>query len=65
MLIRSNKTLEQIVTKGIELSLIEDDFSATSLMKTLGVPNQVIARVLYKQDQIRSCDLSILQQYRT
>ena len=65
MIIRKNEMLKQLVIKGIELSLKEDNFSATHMMKTQGVPNHVIARALYKQDQLRSCDLAILQHYQT
>ena len=59
---RSNKLLEEAVVKGLELSANGDDFSAVSLMKNRGVPHSVIARVLYQQDKIRSCDLLVIQQ---
>ena len=59
---RTNKLLESAVIKGLELSVKGDNFSAMSFMKDQGVPNSVIARVLYQHDQIRSCDLSVIQQ---
>ena len=62
---RTNKVLEGAVTKGIEFSLRGDDFRAVSLMINQGVPNSVIARVLYQQDRIRSCDLSVIQLLQT
>lgn len=57
MIIRSNKVLEKSVIKGLELSLNGDYFGAVILMKNQGVPNKVIARVLYER-QRRSSDLS-------
>lgn len=57
MIIRSNKVLEKSVIKGLELSLHGDYFGAVILMKNQGVPNKVIARVLYER-QRRSSDLS-------
>lgn len=62
---RMNKTLQDVVTKGIEISINEDEFRAVSLMANQGVPNSVIARVLYQHDRIRSCDLSVIQQLQT
>ena len=61
---RMNKTLQDVVIKGIEISINEDEFRAVSHMINQGVPNSVIARVLYQQDRIRSCDLSIIQQFK-
>ena len=61
---RTNKNLEDVVTKGIEISIIGDEFRALSHMVNRGVPNSVIARVLYQQEKIRSCDLSIIQQFK-
>ena len=59
---RINKHLEELVTKGIEISIIGGEFRAVSHMLNQGVPNSVIARVLYQQEKIRSCDLSVIQQ---
>lgn len=53
--------LEEIVNKGLELSLEGDYFSAVILMKNQGVPNKVIARVLYQQNERRSSDLDELE----
>jgi len=61
---RTNKSLEGVVTRGIELSLRGDEFRAVSLMINQGIPNSVIARVLYQQDRIRCCDLSIIQMFK-
>ena len=60
---RSNKHLEDIVIKGLELSLKGDNFSAVFLMKNGGVPNHVIARVLFQQEQIRSSDSLMVKQH--
>lgn len=62
MIKRTNKTLEDVVTKGIEISLNGGEFLAVSHMVNRGVPNSVIARVLYQQEKIRNCDLSVIQQ---
>ena len=59
---RINKTLQDVVTKGIEISLNGGEFLAISHMVNRGVPNSVIARVIYQQENIRSCDLSIFEQ---
>ena len=59
---RMNKTLQDVVTKGIEISLNGGEFLAISHMVNRGVPNSVIARVIYQQENIRSCDLSIFEQ---
>ena len=64
MIKRTNKNLEDVVTKGIEISLNGGEFLAVSHMVNRGVPNSVIARVLYQQDRIRSCDLSLIQQFK-
>lgn len=56
MIIRSNKTLEKAVTMGIALSLKNEAFQATYLMKKAGVPHHVIVRVLYDQNKIRDTD---------
>ena len=64
MIKRTNKNLEDVVTKGIVISINEDEFRAVSHMINQGVPNSVIARVLYQQDRIRSCDLSLIQQFK-
>ena len=61
---RINKALQDVVTTGIVISINEDEFRAVSHMINQGVPNSVIARVLYQQDRIRSCDLSIVQQFK-
>ena len=61
---RINKILEDVVTKGIVISINEDEFRSVSHMINQGVPNSVIARVLYQQDKIRSCDLSLIQQLK-
>lgn len=62
MIKRTNKNLEDVVTKGIEISLNGGEFLAVSHMVNRGVPNSVIARVLYQQEKIRNCDLSVIQQ---
>ena len=59
---RMNKILQDVVTKGIEISLNGGEFLAISHMVNRGVPNSVIARVIYQQENIRSCDLSVIQQ---
>ena len=59
---RLNKALQDVVTKGIEISVNGDEFRAVSHMVNRGIPNSVIARVLYQQEKIRSCDLSVIQQ---
>ena len=59
---RINKDLEVVVTKGIEISINGDEFLAVSYMVNRGIPNSVIARVLYQQEKIRSCDLSVIEQ---
>lgn len=64
MKIRLNKKVEEYVANGLELSLKGDNFSALSFMKNHGVPNEVIACVLYQQDQVRSSDLSIINKYK-
>ena len=61
---RMNKTLQDVVTKGIEISLNGGEFLAISQMVNRGVPNSVIARVIYHQENIRRCDLSIVQQFK-
>ena len=61
---RLNKTLQDVVTKGIEISLNGGEFLAVSHMVNRGVPNSVIARVIYQQENIRSCDLSHIQQFK-
>ena len=58
---RMNKTLQDVVTKGIEISLNGGEFLAISHMLNRGVPNSVIARVIYQQENIRSCDLSVIE----
>ena len=62
MIKRTNKNLEDVVTKGIEISLNGGEFLALSHMVNRGVPNSVIARVIYQQENIRSCDLSVIEQ---
>ena len=59
---RMNKTLQDVVTKGIEISLNGGEFLAISHMVNRGVPNSVIERVIYQQEYIRSCDLSVIEQ---
>ena len=59
---RVNKHLEAVVTKGIEISINGDEFLAVSYMANRDIPNSVIARVLYQQENIRSCDLLVIQQ---
>ena len=59
---RMNKILQDVVTKGIEISLNGGEFLAISHMVNRGVPNSVIARVIYQQENIRSCDLSVIEQ---
>ena len=59
---RINKTLQDDVTKGIEISINGDEFLAVSYMANRDIPNSVIARVLYQQENIRSCDLLVIQQ---
>ena len=59
---RINKALQDVVTKGIEISLNGGEFLAISHMVNRGVPNSVIARVIYQQENIRSCDLSVIEQ---
>ena len=59
---RMNKTLKDVVTRGIEISLNGGEFLAISHMVNRGVPNSVIARVIYQQENIRSCDLSVIEQ---
>ena len=56
MIVRSNKILEEAVTKGIALSLKNESIQATYLMKKAGVPHHVIVRVLYDQNKIRDTD---------
>lgn len=58
---RLNKALQDLVTKGIEISINGDEFLAVSYMVNRGIPNSVIARVLYQQKKIRSCDLSVIE----
>ena len=58
---RINKALQDVVTKGIEISLNGGEFLAISHMVNRGVPNSVIARVIYQQENIRSCDLSVIE----
>jgi hypothetical protein len=54
---RSNRNMEWIVTKGIEMSLKGDLFSATAFLRENGVPFNVIARVLYHPDYVRNLDV--------
>ncbi len=53
---RSNRDMEWIVTKGIEMSLIGDLFSATDFLRANGVPFNVIARVLHHPSFVRRLD---------
>lgn len=62
MIIRSNKVFEETVIKGLKLSSKGDCFSAVSFMKEQGIPNKVIARVLFQQHQTRSTDLPLIEQ---
>lgn len=63
MMPRFNKVLEETVAKALVLSHEGDDFAAVAMMKNQGVPVKVIARVLYNEHQIRSTDLSLIEQY--
>lgn len=54
---RSNKNMEWIVTKGIEMSLKGDPFSATQFLRENGVPFNVMARVLYHPEYVRNLDV--------
>ncbi|PPC93321.1 MAG: hypothetical protein CTY33_08325 [Methylotenera sp.] len=56
MIIRSNKALEETVTTGLQLFKKGECFDAVILMKNHGLPNSVIARVLYEQNRIRNTD---------
>lgn len=53
---RSNSDMESIVRKGIELFFKEDQSNAVSYLRENGVPNGIIARVLYEPDQVRKGD---------
>ena len=56
MIVRSNKTLEDVVTMGIDLSLKNEFVQATYIMKKAGVPHHIIVRVLYDQNKVRESD---------
>lgn len=56
MIVRSNKTLEDVVTTGIDLSLKNEFVQATYIMKKAGVPHHIIVRVLYDQNKVRESD---------
>lgn len=59
MINRSNKALEETVTTGLQLFQKGECFDAVILMKNHGVPNSVIARVLFENHRFRSTDLSL------
>lgn len=52
----------QTVAKALELSFEGEYFEALIVMKNQGIPNKVIARVLYQQHQIKSTDMSMIKQ---
>lgn len=54
---RSNKNMEWIVTKGIEMSLKGDPFSDTQFLRENGVPFNVMARVLFHPKYVRNLDV--------
>ena len=54
---RSNSDMENIVRKGVELFLKEDESNAVSQLRKNGVLNGIIARVIYEPDKVRKEDI--------
>ena len=57
MINRDNKELELAVKHGIRISKNIGDISALLNLKKAGVPNEVIKRVLFEPQKVRSTDL--------
>ena len=55
---RQNNHLEETVKRGIIMSRTHGAKSASGMMMKVGVPTNVIVRVLFHQDKIRIHDLS-------
>lgn len=64
MIVRSNKTLEEVVTTGIDLSLKNEFVQVTYMMKKAGVPHHIIVRVLYDQNKVRESDRNKIKYIR-
>jgi hypothetical protein len=55
---RNNAIFEIAAKKGAEMSRKKQFASATKMMEKIGLPENVIDRVLYEPHNIRSTDLS-------
>lgn len=59
MKIRNNKLFERAVKRGIEISKYQDNYAAKKLMMRVGVPLEIITRVLFEAHLIRTTDLNL------
>ena len=55
---RSNSIFDHIVNKGIIISKFKGVVQASKMMKTAGVPDYIIERVLFEPQKLRSSDWS-------
>lgn len=55
---RSNRIFDHIVNKGIIVSKLKGVEHASKMMKTAGIPNYIIERVLFEPQKVRSSDWS-------
>ena len=63
MISRLNKVFEETVANALKLLGEGDDFGAVAIMKDQGIPVKLIAMVLNNEHQIRSNELSLMEQY--
>jgi hypothetical protein len=53
---RSNYIFDKIVNKGIIISKFKGLVQANKMMKSAGLPDYIIERVLFKPESLRSSD---------
>ena len=59
MEIRNNKLFELAIKRGIEISKYQNNYAAKKLMTRVGVPLEIITRVLFEPHLIRTTDLNL------
>lgn len=53
---RDNNLFDQIINKGIATSKFKGKVTAKEMMKSAGIPDQIIDRVLFEPQKVRKTD---------
>lgn len=57
MKVRSNKLYEIAIQRGVEMSRNKNTIAATGMLMKIGIPANIIMRVLFEPHKTRSTDL--------